>query len=493
MTIIIFIGIFFVITLYTTIRMGKGQIIEFLQAHKQPKGELKFSKWQVIVGFISLVCGYALAVTMTPFTFIFVALPVLAFVVIGTYLLYSQLSIVFLNMLKRRKKLFYKKTNMLIIGQLGYKIKDNARILFTITILSAVVMTAMGTIYVLQSSGKKQALSESPYSIAWIEAADRSVTQIDRSVLDKLIAKHDLNVSKELEISGLKLEQYEFSIKEITYKFGNGEQSTMIIPQSEFNDNVKEDKQLNLSNEEAIVTKEYLTNFVNNTGTVKGKIGDQEIEVPVTEIRTDTVINSLYFWNYLLVIVSDEYYEQLLTHANAQTFSVHGIEFSNWKNSYPMLKQLSDIVPDDAEENIHYTRNISYQEFVQSTALTIFIGMFICLLFFIAAGSLIYFKLFTERDEDMAMFKGLSRIGMTYKEMRKIIVTQIAIIFFLPCIVGIIHALFAMLALDSLLQQTNWIYAMVVFGIYVVMQCIYFVIASSSYLHSIGKGSKTAA
>ena len=490
MTIIIFVGIFFVITLYTTIRMGKGQIIELLKAHKQPKGELKYSKWQVVVGLISIVFGYGLAVTMSPVTFIFTALPVLAFVVTGTYLLYSQLSIVFLNVLKRRKNLFYNKTNMLIIGQLGYKIKDNARILFTITILSAVVMTAMGTIYVLHTSGKNQSFVESPYAVAWVETADPNVEQLDRKVLDELIAKHELNVSKEQQINGLKLEQYKLNINEITYSFGNDELSTMIIPQSEFNDKVKSSKQLNLSNEEAVVSKSYFNNLVDYTGTIKGNVGDQAIELPVTEIRTDTVMNTIYYWSYFLVIVSDEYYEQLLTHENVQTFTIHGIELSDLNKSLPMLEELSSHISEAADENVHYTRNIVYQNFVQSTSLTIFIGMFICLLFFIAAGSLIYFKLFTERDEDVAMFKGLSRIGMTYKEMRKIITTQIGIIFFLPCIVGIIHALFAMLALDSLLGETYWMYAMIVFGIYVVMQIIYFIIASNSYLHSIGKGSK---
>src|SRR5690606_41250139 len=327
------------------------------------------------------------------------------------------------------------------------------------------------------------------YAVAWVETADPNVEQLDRKVLDEDITKHKLNVSKEQQINGLKLEQYKLNINEITYSFGNDELSTMIIPQSEFNDKVKSSKQLNLSNEEAVVSKSYFNNLVDYTGTIKGNVGDQAIELPVTEIRTDTVMNTIYYWSYFLVIVSDEYYEQLLTHENVQTFTIHGIELSDLNKRLPMLEELISHIYEAADENVHYTRNIVYQNFVQSTSLTIFIGMFICLLFFIAAGSLIYFKLFTERDEDVAMFKGLSRIGMTYKEMRKIITTQIGIIFFLPCIVGIIHALFAMLALDSLLGETYWMYAMIVFGIYVVMQIIYFIIASNSYLHSIGKGS----
>jgi len=494
LTITVFVGLFFVITLYTTLRMGKGQIIELLNAHKQPKGELKFSKWKVVLGFISLISGYGLAVTMTGVTFIFVALPIIAFVVIGTYLLYTQLSVFILEMLKRSKKLYYNKTNMLIIGQLGYKIKDNARILFTITILSAVVMTAMGTIYVIHTAGKQQSFVGSPYSLAWVETDDANVAQLDRALIDELVAAHQLTISKQDNIQGIKLNQYKLNLEEPKYTIGgeNSNQNPLVISSSVYNEHVKEGKAVKLSNDEGLVVHPFLTNIVDRKGTIEGMVGEAKLELPIMEIRLDSIMNTIYKWNDMLVVVSDERYNQLMTEAGASTVIIHGIEFDSWKQSIPMLEELIKKLPSDARSTIDATRNISYLNFIQSTSLTIFIGLFISLLFFIAAGSLIYFKMFTERDEDVAMFKGLGRIGMTYKEMRRIIVTQIAIIFFLPCIVGIIHALFAMLALNSMLNDTYGLYAIVVFGIYIVMQTIYFIIASGGYMRSISKSANMA-
>ncbi|OAJ75480.1 hypothetical protein AYJ08_04320 [Brevibacillus sp. SKDU10] len=46
-------------------------------------------------------------------------------------------------------------------------------------------------------------------------------------------------------------------------------------------------------------------------------------------------------------------------------------------------------------------------------SLTMFIGIFVNLLFFLASSSIIYFKLFTELQEDQTQFKALSRIGLT--------------------------------------------------------------------------------
>ncbi|MDG0812234.1 FtsX-like permease family protein [Cohnella rhizosphaerae] len=134
----------------------------------------------------------------------------------------------------------------------------------------------------------------------------------------------------------------------------------------------------------------------------------------------------------------------------------------------------------------------SYVSTNQSISLTLFIGLFISLLFFIAMGSLIYFKLFTELQDDQAQFKALSRIGMTAAEIRRIVVTQVGLVFLIPCVVGSVHALFAIQALGNLLGSPILKYAAVVFGIYLVMQAAYFGVTCATYLRSIRSGARSA-
>ena len=491
-TIILFLAMFLVITLYTTMRMGKGQIIELLQAHKQPKGELKYSAWKVVIGTISLLLGYALAVTMTIGTFLVVALPIIGFVVLGTFLLYSQLSVVTLNLLKRRKSLFYNKSNMLIISQLGYKIKDNARILFTITILSAVVMTAMGTIYVMQNMGKQE-MKKTPYALAWIESEHTESFQLDRNEIDDLIKQYGLHVSEEGQLEGYQFENYHFALQPNGREYSGYSDFIMLISQSAYNEQASKGKKMELGADEAALLFTYYDGNPPQQGTIKGNVGEAELELPIVEVRVEEIMNNILDWNYYTVIVSDQRYEQITSQVDeSNRFTIHGIDFTDMKKSAEMLQEYSERYSSDIRDTVEFSRDIRYFEFVQYTSLTIFIGIFICFLFFIAAGSLIYFKLFTERDEDIAMFQGLSRIGITFKEMKRVIVTQIGIVFFLPCAVGIIHAFFAMIALDNLLMTPGWLYSLIVFAIYVVMQAIYFFIASSSYLHSIRKGTSVA-
>lgn len=496
-TVGIFVGIFFVITLYATLRLGKGQIIDLLHAHKKPKGELKYSIWQVVVGFLCIVGGYGLAATMTIETFIVVALPILILVVAGTYFLYSQLSIVFLQLLKKNRSLYYNKSNMLIIGQLGYKIKDNARILFTITILSAVVMTAMGTIYIMQLMGKEQASYSSSYSIAWSEQKNDNNPVTTEAYVTDVLEKSKHRIEKNVTIEGLLLRNYSLSFTNNRANYGSDEESgrvldAILIPLSTYNQYASKENQISdLAENELAAVDLYLTYIKEHKAKLVGQINGETIEYEITNMTEETIFNSKAIQYGGTIVVPDELYTKWNQQSeDADRIVFHGFEISNWEKALPVVEQIQANT-NGTNERLDMNKIIYYAEYSQSMSLTIFIGLFISLLFFIAAGSLIYFKLFTERDEDIAMFKSLSRIGVTYKEMRKVVITQIGIIFFLPCVVGISHALFAMLALDGVLESSNWLYSFVVFGIYIAMQGIYFLFASRSYLTSIRKGSIT--
>src|SRR5690625_6765990 len=77
--------------------------------------------------------------------------PVVLLVTLGTYLLFSQLSVYVIRKLKGNKLLFWKKTNMLLFSDLSYRMKDNARAFFMVAIISTVAFSAIGTLVGLQS------------------------------------------------------------------------------------------------------------------------------------------------------------------------------------------------------------------------------------------------------------------------------------------------------------------------------------------------------
>src|SRR5690606_41034131 len=117
----------------------------------------------------------------------------------------------------------------------------------------------------------------------------------------------------------------------------------------------------------------------------------------------------------------------------------------------------------------------------QTLGLSMFAGVFVSLLFFIGAGSLIYFKLFTELPDDRRLFTRLRRIGITRGETNRTITAQIALVFLLPFAIGGVHALVALNALGTILFVNVLGYSLVVVGLFGAVQLAFFALTRWTY------------
>jgi len=109
--------------------------------------------------------------------------------------------------------------------------------------------------------------------------------------------------------------------------------------------------------------------------------------------------------------------------------------------------------------------------------------VFIAFLFFIASGSIIYFKLFNEIKQDSIEYGILRKIGTTEKEINSIITKQIGIIFFLPFVVSTFHSFFALKSLSNLLEDNLFKNGLIVMLGYLAFQLIYFVVIRAIYIN----------
>ena len=129
-----------------------------------------------------------------------------------------------------------------------------------------------------------------------------------------------------------------------------------------------------------------------------------------------------------------------------------------------------------------YAKVIPYKETRNSFGMILFIGFFIAALFFIAAGSIIYFKLFNEIKQDGLEYGILKKIGITNRELSQIVTKQISIIFFLPFLVSTFHSLFALKSLANLMEGNLLKNGLIVMVGYLVFQIIYFIIIRAVYM-----------
>jgi len=173
------------------------------------------------------------------------------------------------------------------------------------------------------------------------------------------------------------------------------------------------------------------------------------------------------------LILNDKDFEFAIKNTKEKDLIIfNGFSLDNWRQSYKASMEIGNKLGDRYEGNF-YSKAIPYRGVKSVYGLILFIGFFIAFLFFIASGSIIYFKLFNEIEQDGIEYGILNKIGATEKEINRIITKQIGIIFFLPFVVSTFHSFFALKSLSNLLEGSLFKNGLIVMLGYSVFQIIY--------------------
>lgn len=483
--------LFTCITVYSLRKVGRSQIVELIRAHKEPKSPPKFSWVLVILSVLSLALGYSLAYVTTVQLFALTALPILGFTVLGTYFFYTQFSVAIIRILQRNKRVYYRRTNLLNISQAAFKLKDNARVLFNISILCAVVLTATASLYAFDQTMKQQQLNDMPqsYVITWTKDRQQPINP-------EMIKSWGHSTRNEVEQdAAFRYVEVYYTQAELSENYG------AMVSVSDYNRIIAMDggQPLSLMNNEMVLvlrvplsehTPSDSKPYYGYPGPVTVKVRDTTTNVSghIQETTTRNVINS-GTGVYNVLVVSDDLFAPFFEKAPADRARYgHAFNWSDWEYSLALDKKIREHVSFNEEEQDSIriaSRVYDWSSTNQVSSLGMFIGLFISLLFFIASGSVIYFKLFTELQDDQAYFKGLTRIGLSISEIRHVVTFQVGLIFFAPCMVGSVHTLFALKTLSNLVNSNMMGYALTVVSMFVVMQALFFFAARKTYMRKI--------
>lgn len=481
-----FILLFLIITLITLVGMGRNQVIELLKASKKPKSMPVASGWLVVLAVVCLGGGYYTAYTATPSNLVFLMLPVIFVVVLGTYFLFTQASVAVLKRLQRMPRLYYRNTHVITISQLVFRIKDNARILFVVSVLSAVILSASGSVYMFYQGSKEQLVEQFPQTIGYTGIGSAIPGPMQPDQVKNALASHGVQVKDSVETVGV-LTTFQLKLPN-----GSRENDALILPQSIYNKTVKKDPgtaELKIATDHAVFVSPYKQSKMSYFS--KGDVlTTTAAGTPVTlqmDDQLEGAFLNLYYDINLVILVNEEQYSALLAKAREQDKVYYaGYELASWEQAQGAIQQLKDSLTQDQQKRF-INRVESYQDIKQFSSLTLFIGVFVSFLFFMASGSMLYFKLFTELQDDQAQYKALTRIGVSMQEIRKITNAQIGLIFFIPVIVGSVHAGFAYKALGNLMSQNVWKYGAIIMLIYAVMQLFYFLLTRHAYMRQMKK------
>lgn len=225
-TAISFFVLFLLISLFTSKMVKMNELVELIKSEEKPKPEPKASVWISLLAIILIGAGYS-AVHYCIVAVDFMSLKQLLLlvgvgvllIVCGTYFFFTQLCVYVIYTLKNRETTFFKRTNLLVISELAFRMKDNARTFFIVTIISAVSFTAIGVCTAI--ANPELAKSATPYAFTY--RSDNGNTQ-EKSHIEE--------IKKQLKESG-------FSYKLVATKFKRAQNGPVLINLSTYNEYAK--------------------------------------------------------------------------------------------------------------------------------------------------------------------------------------------------------------------------------------------------------------
>lgn len=209
-----FLLLFFCISLFTLVFIGNKRTLELLTGTSKPKKEPKASWFFSLLGFALLTVGFVvLRSELNGGTIMIAAVTGIA----GTYFFYSQLSVMIIRLLKRNRKTVWQGTRLLWISEMSYKMKDNARMLFMVTVVIAIASMSAVVILSLDQENREQ-FTNNDFPIQY--NVFRPAEQLDMSAIDS-----------KLEAAGLDYQQIY-----LEYLWSSADQSAVsVMPLSHYN------------------------------------------------------------------------------------------------------------------------------------------------------------------------------------------------------------------------------------------------------------------
>ena len=484
-TTLVYLALFAVISAINSIRINMDQIIQLVKAPSKPKTPPAYSKLAVALGILCLASGYAVASIVTMEGVLIAFLPVTAIVCVGTHILFTQGSVAILRRLQGHKSLYYKNINLLTISDLVFKMKDNARILAQVAILGAVVLTASGVIYTLTVAPAESA-KQYDRAISFVLPGTEASVRIAKDFRERL-AKEGAVITDSAIVSALQVQVPEISEKN----------TGLIVPVDDYNRWAREigvrEAHLDYGHVVRVLPSQRNRMRSDDIGrTVQARAGGTDLVFVSDGTLTAPLVSGMGDAVFALVCDNNRFAElvQGLSAEHRKTW--FSCEMSNWEQAKFAEEAAKKAIPPGYPVK-YVSRMQEYSRVMAQVHMIMLIAMFVAALFFLAAGSMLYFRFFLEIQEDQAKYIALRRIGLSWKEIRGVVTREMAVMFFTPWAVAFVHQMFALRSystVTSMMPTEVWKYGVAAAGIFFALQTGYFLMTRAAYLRELAPMAK---
>ena len=493
--------IFLVIVFLNAIRIIRMDALQL--SREKSKGEKKgrFLVLQTLVGLIALGSGYYLAQSVKdPISATLTFFIAVMLVIVATYLLFNAGITVFLQLLKKNKRYYYKPNNLISVSNLIFRMKKNAVGLATITILSTMVLVTMSAATSIYNG------SENIKNIMYPHDFDVKGNNIEVEDLDQLLTQYASE--KNLTISNkdvLRYASFGLSNQDGTNLTIYEKGKTNVLPKTVFlvfdqkdyekmtgqklnlsgnevglwarNDQLKGQKSISLNNQNYTIKQEIQQDFL------RDHVSNQYVLL-VSDYNYLVVPNIQNFLDqYQDSAIFNQFYGGMDVTASLEEQLKLADDFDAYVNNFSHNLQREDAMV--------YGGNGASDAIAQMNAFfggILFIGIFLSIIFMMGTVLVIYYKQISEGYEDRERFVILQKVGLDQKQIKQTINKQVLTVFFLPVIFAFLHLAFAYHMLSLILKVIGVVDTAMMLSVTLSICCIFaliyvliFMITSRSY------------
>ncbi|WP_237981490.1 FtsX-like permease family protein [Bacillus thuringiensis] len=499
-TTITFIILFFIVSTFTPMFIRTRKTTRLIKNNKKEKDEKRPS---ILVSLFALIClglcyyiagypqGYITEKNAQNGSVYLIMLSILPLVIVGTYLFFSQTFLLFIFILKKRRKFYMKQINMLWISDLASRTRSNINVLFIVSMLSALAFTIITGLFAANNNTKASILERYPFPFTYTSKGENQLEQ-----------KHIATIETELTKANFQYNKYKSTVlKDTALK-----EDVVLMKMSDYNILAKQLKrpEITLDSTQVYIISRYSPELLNLVSNPFAKQNTITLGSNKKEFSIKGFINKGIEPSFLLphlIVIQDTVIDNSIPHI--ETITLYNYFVENWENSITPTKNISRTISEDVRDFYEkHKEEDARAPFSLSTAAvdlnyskgnsiaTFFIWTFLGFIFFIGAASVLYFRMYNDLTIEKQKYITITKIGLTESEMFRSATIQLGILFFIPYIVAGIHTIFAIQFLQNMFAFSLLKELIIILTLFGIIEIIFFFLIRSLYINKLSQHIK---
>lgn len=507
LTLGLYAGIFLLILISSLVRVGRSTAVQLMRSQAEGEKPPRANWALAVLGILLLAGAYYLAITirepLAALTWFFIAV---LMVILATYLLFISGSVALCRLLQRNPRFYYRKRHFVSVSSLVYRMKRNGAGLASICILGTMVLVMLSSTTCLYFGAEDSLRTRYPrdenITAYFPDRASQSgdLTSLRTAVADA-VSRSGMSAANVWEYrsvsSVMTLRDGVLSPNE---GFGNPVDVTL-IPLADYNAAMGTD--LTLSQGQVYVCRSR-TGYQGTSLTLQN--GPTWQVAGLLDNFSPSGSDSASVVTQLWLIVPDlsaaDALEQVMNRANMGVSRSWSCGFDLGQEPArdegdPVAAAIREALvsrQDDIRFNVE-SLSENRDDFYGSYGSLFFLGILLSVGFSLAAVLIIYYKQISEGYEDQARFDIMQKVGMTRRDIRSSINSQLLLVFFLPLLLAGLHLVFAFPFVHKLLLLFNlWNTRLLVgttaasFLAFAVLYTLVYRATSTAYYHIVSDG-----